>query len=60
MVCGVRVDQTSIGSTMRLVYVGPTFGDIRQMRSPFEPQTLFQRFMEGPKVEPKEQLSDQR
>ena len=58
MVCGVRVDQTSIASTMNLVYVGPRFGYIGQMCSPFEPQTLFQKPMEGPKVEPNEQLSE--
>ena len=59
MVCGVRVDQTSIASTMKLAHVGPRFGYIGQMCSPFEPQTLFQKPMEGPKVEPKEQLSEQ-
>ena len=45
MVCGARVDQTSIASTMKLAYVGPRFGYIGQMCTPFEPQTLFQKPM---------------
>ena len=55
----VKVDQTSTASAMRLVHVGRRFGDIGQMCSPFQAQTLFQKPMEGPKVEPNEQLSEQ-
>ena len=58
MVCGVKVDQTSTGLTIKLVYVGPRFGHIGQMCPPFEPKTLFQGPMEVQKVGPNEQWSD--
>ena len=48
-----------MGSMMQWVYLGLKCGHIGQMCSPFEPQTLFQKPMEGPKVEPNEQLSEQ-
>ena len=59
MACGVKVDQTSTGSTMKLVYVGPRFGHIGQMCTPLQPQTLFQGPMEVQKVQPNEQWSEQ-
>ena len=41
MVCGVRVNQTKIASTMKLMYAGSRFGYIVQICFPLEPQTLF-------------------